>query len=72
MLRLFASPSSGHAIDEDVLGDTVLKPGQSASLQIGSGGDVCAYDLKATFDAGGTKTRTKVDVCAAQTYRFTG
>lgn len=72
MMRLFASPSEGKAIDEDVLGDTVLKPGQSASLQIGSGGDACVYDLKATFDTGGTKVRANVNVCAAQTYRFTG
>lgn len=72
MLRLFASPSEGRPVDEDVLGDTVLKPGQSASLQIGNGGEACQYDLKATFDSGGTKTRSKVDICTVQTYRFTG
>ena len=71
MLRLFASPSTGRAVDEDVLGDTVLKPGQSAQLAISGGGDACTYDLKGSFDDGTTKVRAKVDVCAVQTYRFT-
>ena len=70
MMRLYASPSGARAIDEDMLGDTILKPGQSAQLSIGGGGDACLYDLKASFDDGTTKTRAKVNVCELRTYRF--
>ena len=71
MTRLYASPTQGTPVDEDMLGDTILKPGQSAQLVIGGGGDACRYDLKATFDDDKTRVR-KVDVCEVRTYRFTG
>lgn len=71
MTRLYASPATGAPVDEDMLGDTILKPGQSAQLVIGGGGDACAYTFKATFDDDSTRTR-KVDVCEVRTYRFTG
>ena len=71
MTRLYASPAEGQPVDEDMLGDTILKPGQSAQLVIGGGGDACAYSLRATFDDDRTRTR-RVDVCEVRTYRFTG
>ena len=72
MTRLYASPASGTQVDEDMLGDTILKPGQSAQLVIGGGsGDTCSYNLKATFDDDSVRTR-KVDLCEVRTYRFTG
>ena len=71
MTRLYASPAQGTPVDEDMLGDTILKPGQSAQLVIGGGSDTCAYALKATFDDDKTRTR-KIDVCEVRTYRFTG
>ncbi|MEP6785814.1 MAG: hypothetical protein ABI898_08735 [Sphingomonadales bacterium] len=70
MTRLYASPSEGQPVDEDMLGDTILKPGQSAQLSIGGSGDVCTYDLKASFDDNKTRAR-KVNVCEVRTYRFT-
>ncbi len=72
MTRLYASPATGTPVDEDMLGDTILKPGQSAQLVIGGGsGDACSYNLKASFDDESVRTR-KVDVCEVRTYRFTG
>ena len=71
MLRLFALPSGATGAAEDLLGDTVLKPNQSALLTIAGGGEACAFDLKGSFDDGATHTRAKVDVCATRTYRFT-
>ena len=71
MTRLYASPAEGQPVDEDMLGDTILKPGQSAQLVIGGGGEACAYSLRATFDDDRTRTR-RVDVCEVRTYRFTG
>lgn len=71
MTRLYASPAQGTPIEEDMLGDTILKPGQSAQLVIGGGGDACDYALKATFDDDKTRAQ-KVNVCEVRTYRFTG
>lgn len=71
MTRLYASPAQGQQVDEDMLGDTILKPGQSAQLSVGDGSDACVYNFKATFDDDTTRVR-KVDVCEVRTYRFTG
>ena len=72
MTRLYASPASVTPVDEDMLGDTILKPGQSAQLVIGGGsGDAYSFNLKASFDDDSVRTR-KVDVCEVRTYRFTG
>ncbi len=71
MTRLYASPAQGTPVDEDMLGDTILKPGQSAQLVIGGGGDACVYDLKASFDDDKTR-KQKVNVCEVRTYRFAG
>lgn len=71
MTRLYASPAHGTPVDEDMLGDTILKPGQSAQLVIGGGGDACVYDLKASFDDD-TSRKQKVNVCEVRTYRFAG
>jgi hypothetical protein len=71
MTRLYASPAEGQPVDEDMLGDTVLKPGQSAQLSVGDGSDACVYNFKATFDDDKTRVR-RVDVCEVRTYRFTG
>ena len=71
MTRLYASHAQGTPVDEDMLGDTILKPGQSAQLVIGGGGDACDYALKASFDDDKTRVR-KVNVCEVRTYRFTG
>ncbi|UVO55553.1 hypothetical protein [Sphingomonas sp. SUN039] len=70
MTRLYASPTTGTPVDEDMLGDTILKPGQSAQLVVG-GGDACDFNLKASFDDDKTRAR-KVNVCEVRTYRFTG
>lgn len=70
MTRLYAAPATGAPIDEDMLGDTILKPGQSAQLVVG-GGDACDFNLKASFDDDKTRSR-KVNVCEVRTYRFTG
>lgn len=70
MTRLYVAPATGAPIDEDMLGDTILKPGQSAQLVVG-GGDACDFNLKASFDDDKTRAR-KVNVCEVRTYRFTG
>ena len=71
LMRLYASPTSGRQIDEDLLGDAIVKPGQSVDLAISGGGDACLYKLKGSFDDGTTKIRDKVNVCELRTYRFT-
>lgn len=70
MVRFFASNSGGAAAADDVLGDTILKPGQSVRIEVDDGSGACLYDFRAEFDDGSKRSRGKVDVCQITTYRF--
>lgn len=53
----------------DMLGDRVLKPGQSARITVDNGDGTCNFDLRAEFDNGSKQSRA-VDICSVATYRF--
>ena len=68
MVRFYASAGRDGG-GSDMLGDRVLKPGQSARITIDNGDGTCAFDLRAEFDNGSKQTRA-VDICSVATYRF--
>ena len=70
MVRFYASAGRDGG-GSDMLGDRVLKPGQSARITIDNGDGTCNFDLRAEFDNGSKQTRA-VDICSVATYRFGG
>ena len=71
MVRFYASNAGRDDWEEDVLGDRVLKPGQSVRIDIDDGSGACLFDFRADFDDGEKLTRTKINVCEISTYRYT-
>jgi len=71
MVRFYAANSGRSDGQEDVLGDRILKPGQSVRVDIDDGSGACVYDFRAEFDNGETLARPKIDVCEITTYRYT-
>ncbi|MBC6434872.1 hypothetical protein FM036_32850 [Nostoc sp. HG1] len=71
MVRLYATNSGRDDPAEDLLGDRILKPGQSVRVAIGDGSGGCKFDLRAQFSGDKVLARPAVDVCAASTYRYT-
>lgn len=71
MVRFYASNSSRTDWEEDILGNRVLKPGESVVINIDDGSGACLFDFKAVFDDGDELTRGQVNVCQISEYRYT-
>lgn len=71
MVRFYASNSGRTSWEEDILGDRVLKPGQSVRINIDDGSGACMYDFRADFDDGDKLTRNGINVCKISSYRYT-
>lgn len=68
MVRFYATTGRDGA-GTDMLGDRILKPGQSARITIDNGDGTCNFELRAEFDNGSKQSRA-VDICSVATYRF--
>lgn len=71
MVRFYASNISRNDWEEDILGRSVLAPGESVVINIDDGTGYCQFDFKAVFDDGDELVRKKVDVCKISSYRYT-
>ena len=71
MVRFYATAGGTADAQEDVLGDRILKPGQSVRIDVDDGSGACLYDFRAEFDDGSKRARRKIDVCQITTYRYT-
>jgi len=71
MIRFYASNSGRTSWEEDILGNRVLKPGQSVRINVDDGTGACVYDFRADFDDGDKLTRGGINVCEISTYRYT-
>ena len=61
------SPSAEPSWGDDILGAEVLAPGESATVTIFDGSEICAFDVKFTFDDG-QELVDQVDVCDMASY----
>ncbi len=71
MVRFYASNSGRTSWEEDILGNRILKPGQSVRVNIDDGSGACVFDFRADFDDGDKLTRNGINVCEISTYRYT-
>jgi hypothetical protein len=71
IVRFYASNVNATSWEEDILGQSVLRPGQSVVVNIDDGSGYCLYDFKAVFDDGDSLVRQRVDVCKISSYRYT-
>lgn len=71
IVRFYASNVNATSWEEDILGQSVLKPGASVTINIDDGSGYCLFDFKAVFDDGDSLVRQRVDVCKISSYRYT-
>jgi hypothetical protein len=63
MYNVFASRASNRWYDDDdLLGSSVLRPGESMVVEVDDGTGACVFDLKAVFDNNRVRT-TRMNVC---------
>ena len=70
--EFFASNIRRDTWEEDMLGDYVLRPGETVRLNMDDGTGFCLFDFKATFTNGTTLVRRKVNICRGGQYTITG
>jgi hypothetical protein len=71
MEHFYASNINRNSWEEDILGSSVLGPGESANINIDDGTGACEFDFKAVFRDGDALIRKDVNVCNIGTYRYT-
>ena len=71
IVEFYASNIGRNTWEEDILGQDVLKVGQSMNINIDDGTEACLYDFKAVFDDGDQLVRNRINVCTTATYRYT-
>jgi len=68
---LNVSPTNENSWGPDILGRDVLANGESAQITFERGETQCAWDIKATYDDGGTTDMRNVDLCTVATVTLT-
>ncbi len=71
IVRFYGSNAGTTSWEEDILGDDVLRPGQSVMINFDDGTGYCKFDFKAEFDDGDEVIKSGVDVCEISSFRFT-
>ncbi|MBV9995507.1 MAG: hypothetical protein JO127_09855 [Caulobacteraceae bacterium] len=70
MVHFYASNVSENSWQEDILGRSVLRPGEDVMVNVDDGTGHCEYDFKAVFDNGKSLIRYRVNVCKIESYRY--
>lgn len=70
MKMFFASNVDIKKWEEDILGDDVLRPGDSVNVDIDDGTDTCEYDFRALFTDGLESVKNNVNVCRIGEFTF--
>lgn len=70
LTHFYTSPVGVDEWEEDVFGDQVLNPGETAQLTIADGRTVCEYDMRFEFEGSDTLETTvdTQDLCELGTY----
>ena len=71
MQRFYASNVDTDDWEEDILGNDVLRPGRSVTINIDDGTGHCMYDFKAVFSNGRSLVRQGINVCRITSYTYT-
>lgn len=70
LTRFYSSPAGIDNWEEDVFGENVLNPGETANITIADGRTVCKYDMRFEFDEDSDLETTEdtQDLCALGSY----
>ncbi|ONG55912.1 hypothetical protein BKE38_07535 [Pseudoroseomonas deserti] len=68
IVSFHASNSKRSSWEEDILGNDVLEPGQSVTINIDDGTGACVFDFLTVLQGGQRIERRGVNVCEVSTY----
>ncbi len=70
LTQLYGSNVGADDWEEDVLGNRVLKPGQSVTVNFDDGSCYCNFDFKAVFSDGTSTIKRRYNVCESSGWRI--
>jgi hypothetical protein len=68
IVEFHASNVGTDSWEEDILGDSVLRPGGSVRMDLNDDTGYCRFDFKTVAEDGQAVVRRSVNVCEASTY----
>ncbi|WP_159999590.1 hypothetical protein [Roseomonas sp. 18066] len=68
VVSFHASNSKRSSWEEDILGNDVLEPGQSVTINIDDGTGACVFDFLTVLQGGQRIERRGINVCEVSTY----
>jgi ABC-type glycerol-3-phosphate transport system substrate-binding protein len=71
VVHFYGSNAGSTSWEEDILGEDVLKPGKSVTINFDDGSGYCKFDFLAKFDDGDKVEKHGIDVCKITTFRLT-
>ena len=69
--EFYASNVGATGWEEDILGSSVLPPGQSVVINLNDGTGYCRFDFKTVTEEGTAIHRRGINVCETSTYTIT-
>jgi hypothetical protein len=70
MMAFYASNIDRVGWEEDILGNSVVRPGGSVRINVDDGTNYCLFDFKAVFADGSKAVKSNVNVCRINTFTF--
>ena len=71
LVAFYASNVGTSSWEEDILGQDILKPGESVRINMDDGSGYCRFDIKAEFDDGTESIEENLNVCETSSFTFT-
>lgn len=71
IVEFHASNTGRSSFEEDILGQHVLRPGQSVVINLDDGSGYCTFDFLTVMSNRNKIVKRNVNVCQLETYRIT-
>lgn len=71
VVAFYGSNAGSQDWEEDILGQDVLRPGQSVVINFDDGSGYCKFDFLAKFEDGDQVEKRGIDVCKTSVFRLT-
>ncbi len=70
IVEFYGSHVDARTWQEDILGNRILRAGDSVRVNFDDGTGYCMFDFRAVFSDGDVLIRERINVCEVGTYRY--
>jgi len=70
IVKFYGSNKGSKSWEEDILGSSVLGPGEAIRIDFNDGTGYCKFDFKAVFNDGDEVVSKNINICEIGTYTY--